>query len=309
MRFSKGSRQGTMATLVVLVFGLSACDEAVTDLADRAGGQEVAVGDVDGLLAGVTEGLSLTSGQTAAVNKLAASFGARMREPGALWRLAGELHATLTAEQIEQIVDRQAERLEQMAARAGDRPAFGRGQGRFGHGPRGGPAQLLPDATDEQRQAIREVLESFRPQFEALHERLRGGEITPQEFRAQAQELREAVHAEIDPLLTAEQRAALDEHRARREAFRQQANAVRIEVLGLTDAQIAELEALKEQRMGAPLGDASIAERVAAHREAVAAILSDTQMEIGSLYHALRAGASRGDGRGPRGPFGGFRGV
>jgi Spy/CpxP family protein refolding chaperone len=163
--------------------------------------------------------------------------------------------------------------------------------------------------TDEQRQAIREVLESFQPQFEALHERLRSGEITPEEFRAQAQELRETVHAEIDPLLTDEQRAALDKHRAQREAFMEQAKAVRIEVLGLTDAQIAELEALKEQRMSAPLGDASIAERIAAHREAVAAILSDTQMEIGSLYHALRAGAFRGDGRGPRGPFGGFRGV
>jgi hypothetical protein len=59
----------------------------------------------------------------------------------------------------------------------------------------------------------------------------------------------------------------------------------------------------------APLGDASIAERIAAHREAVAGILSDTQMEIGSLYHALRAGAFRGDGRGSRGPLGGFRGV
>jgi PleD family two-component response regulator len=153
------------------------------------------------------------------------------------------------------------------------------------------------------------VLESFRPRFEALHERLRSGEITPQEFRAQAQELREAVHAEIDPLLTDEQRAALDEHRAQREAFMAQAKAVRIEVLGLTEAQIAELEALVEQRMSAPLGDASIAERIAAHREAVGAILSDTQMEIGSLYHALRAGAFQRDGRGPRGPFGGFRGV
>jgi Spy/CpxP family protein refolding chaperone len=289
MKFWKRNCHGTMATLVVVMFGLSACDEAVT--------------------AGVTEGLSLTSGQTAAVNELAASFGARIGEPGALWRLAAELHGTLTSEQIAQIVDRQAERLEQMAARTGDRPAFGRGQGRFGHGPRGGPARLLPDATDEQRQAIREVLESFQPQFEALHEQLRSGEITPQEFRTQARELRQAVHAEIEPLLSDEQRAALDEHRAQREAFMEEAKAVRIEVLGLTDAQIAELEALKEQRMSAPLGDASITERIAAHREAVATILSDTQMEIASLYHALRAGAFRGNGHGPRGPFGGFRGA
>jgi hypothetical protein len=80
-----------MATLVVLIFGLWACDEAVTDLADDTVGQEGAVADVDGLLAGVTEGLSLTSGQTAAVNELAASFGARIGEPGALWRLAPRL--------------------------------------------------------------------------------------------------------------------------------------------------------------------------------------------------------------------------
>lgn len=117
------------------------------------------------------------------------------------------------------------------------------------------------------------------------------------------------MRAEIDPLLTAEQRAALDEHRAQREAFMEEARAVRNEVLGLTDAQIAELEALVEQRMDAPLGDASIAARVAADREAVAAILSDTQMEIGTLYHAMRVAAFRENGRGPRGPFGGFRGV
>ncbi|MCK5439793.1 MAG: hypothetical protein KAI97_07600, partial [Gemmatimonadetes bacterium] len=85
---------------------------------------------------------------------------------------------------------------------------------------------------------------------------------------------------------------------------------VRIEVLGLTDAQVTELEALKEQWMSTPRGDASIAERIAAHREAAAAILSDTQMEIGSLHHALRARAHReGAGRGPGGPFGGFHGV
>lgn len=309
MRFWKRSRHGAVAALVVLVFGLAACDESITDLADDIGGQVVAIGDVDALLTGFTEGLSLTSGQIAAVNELAARFGERRGEPGALWRLAGELHGTLTAEQIARIVDRQTEQLEQMAARGGDRLAFGRGAGRFGHGPRGGPGHLLSDATDEQRQAIREVLESFRPQFEALHERLRSGEITLQEFRAQVQELREAVHAELDPLLTAEQRAALDEHRAQREAFMEEAKAVRNEVLGLTDAQIAELEALVEQRMSAPLGDASIAARIAAHREAVAAILSDTQMEIGSLYYALRAAAVRENGRGPRGPFGGFRGV
>ncbi|MEJ2151866.1 MAG: hypothetical protein P8Y29_02675 [Gemmatimonadota bacterium] len=266
-------------------------------------------GDADGLLAGVTEGLSLTSGQIAVVNELAASFGERMEEPGALWRLAGELHGTLTAEQIVQIVDRQTERLEQIAARAGDRPAFGLGEGRFGHGPRGGPARLLQDATDEQRQAIREVLESSRPEFEVLRERLRNGEITPQEFRAQAQGLRQAVHAKIEPLLTAEQRAALDERHAQRETFMEEARASRIEVLGLTESQIAELEALKEQRMSAPLGDVSIAERIAALREAMAAILSDTQMEITSLYHALRAGVVRADRRGPRGPFGGFRGM
>jgi len=303
-------RTGGWATtaLVALTFGFSACDEAVTDLADDTVEQEVAITDVRGVLTEVTEGLSLTSTQTAAVNDLAASFSERMGEPGALWRVAGELHSTLTTEQIAQIVDRQAERLEQMAARAGDGPpAFGRRHGGpgggFGRGLRSGAGKFLPDATDEQRQAIRDVLESHRPEFEALHEQLRSGEITPQEFRAQAQELREAAHAEIEPLLT-------DEHRAGREAFMEEAKAVRIEVLGLTAAQITELEALKEQWMSTPRSDASIAERIAAHREAAAAVLSDTQMEIGSLYHALRARAHRDRaGRGPRAPFGGFHGV
>jgi Spy/CpxP family protein refolding chaperone len=211
MRIWKRTGHWGTTALLALTFGFSACDEAVTDLTDDTLGQEAAVGDVTGLLAGVTEGLSLTSSQTVAVNELAASFGERMGEPGALWRLAGELHGTLTAEQIAHIVDRQAERLEQMAGRAGDGPpGFGRRHGGpgggFGRGLRSGAGKFLPDATDEQRQAIREVLESLRPQFEALHEQLRSGQITSEEFRAQAQELREAAHAKIDPLLTDEQR-------------------------------------------------------------------------------------------------------
>jgi hypothetical protein len=55
MKFWKRNCHGTMATLVVVMFGLSACDEAVTDLAEDTVGQEGAVADVDGLLAGVTE--------------------------------------------------------------------------------------------------------------------------------------------------------------------------------------------------------------------------------------------------------------
>ena len=79
-------------------------------------------------------------------------------------------------------------------------PGGGRGRGAGGFGP-GGPGAGLPlrelNLTDAQREQVRQVMEQYRPQFEALNER---------------------VQSDIRAILTPEQQQQADKLRADREA-------------------------------------------------------------------------------------------
>ena len=79
-------------------------------------------------------------------------------------------------------------------------PGGGRGRGAGGFGP-GGPGFGLPlrelNLTDAQRDQVRQVMEQYRPQFQALNDRLEG---------------------DIRALLTPEQQQQADTLRADREA-------------------------------------------------------------------------------------------
>jgi Spy/CpxP family protein refolding chaperone len=69
--------------------------------------------------------------------------------------------------------------------------------------PRAGMALRSLDLSDEQRQKIRDIIESYQPQREAL--------------RQQAQALRNQMQGDIQAVLTPEQQAKLEEIRKRRQ--------------------------------------------------------------------------------------------
>lgn len=161
------------------------------------------------------------------------------------------------------------------------------------------------ELTEEQRTQIRAVLESHQAELDAFREEFRGSDLSREEMRSRAESVHEAIRAEIEPLLTQEQRDQLQERESRfeerrvtagehREAARERREAehtAMIDALGLTDEQIEVLDALREGRSGgsARAGDESRSEVREAHRAVMAEVLTEEQQEIVTLHRALAA--------------------
>ncbi|MFA6960530.1 MAG: Spy/CpxP family protein refolding chaperone [Opitutaceae bacterium] len=87
-------------------------------------------------------------------------------------------------------------------------------------GPKGGGTERLAKMkealglTDAQVEQIKKILDDERAQMKALREK----EGEPKEKRAEMMKIREATKAKVDAVLTAEQKAKLEEMRKEREA-------------------------------------------------------------------------------------------
>ena len=312
----RGNRTREALVLASLaVFGLAACggDEAVTEPVGGSVVSEELLADAElgSAINELTESLGLSDEQQAAIQELAARSADRASEPGAAWFAAAELQTILSSDQIAALDSRLAtargrvrmERGERSATRdgAGERSRAGaRSSGRMSGG---GSGYAWLDLTEEQQAQIQAVLESHRAELQQLREELRDSDLSRDEMRNRAEAARETIRAEIEPLLTQDQRDRLQEREAgleeRREAATEKRAAARqrgeaehaamVDALGLTDAQIEQMELLRQDR--------------GAHREALGEILTDEQQEVVVLHRALaanrfRAAGSEGHGHG-----------
>jgi len=330
-QFSYLKRFASRMTVAVLMLTvLAACDSSS------------AVGGIDGTESSLEETVSfialdlgLSAQETAALSTSLAKFAGdddADREPGFLWHVAAELQATLT--------DEQKERLFARLDRAGDQRRQGgqrgmqqrRGQGGPGmggqNGPRGNVLEQL-GLSDEQKEAIAAIRESFKPQIEAILAQRET--LTRAEMKEQLDALHEQIKAEVEAVLTDEQKTQLEElkaeaeaRRAEREAQmqanREAAREVMIEVLGLTDDQVNALEELRasaeaerdairelvESGTDRETVQAQVEAQREAHEAALASIYDDTQYEIVRIHKAIsmRFKAKQGQ-RGQDGPGGG----
>ena len=208
-------------------------------------------GAMDGRIRKLVESVGLTDTQAEAIEALATRYAGEDREPGTAWYAAAELQTILDSEQIATIASRRAEASSRNRAR-GDRGWSAQGDGQRARGIAGserrGPEGVTRgarwlgqlDLTEEQRARARAVFESRSEEFEALREQVLGGELTREQARERASVLREEVQAEIEMILTPEQRSRLAERRAEAEQKREQvrlrveaAHQVMIEVLEL----------------------------------------------------------------------------
>jgi len=349
------SRLGALAVMLTV---LTACDSS-----SAVGGIDAAGTSLDETVSLIAMDLGFSADETAALSASFAKFGDgddadAMREPGFLWRVAAELQATLTDDQKARLFER-LERAGDMRRQGGAdggamqqrRPGQGGPGGQQApgmggpDGQRGGGVTRL-DLSDDQKEAIAAIREAYKPEIEAiLTER---ENLTRAEIKEQLDALHETIRAEIEGVLTAEQLAQLEEWKAEAElrraerdaaleAAREQAKLVMIEVLGLTDDQVA---ALEELRLAAEAEREAIRELIEsgadreeiqaqaeaqreAHQEALASILDDTQFEVTLIHQAIAqrskmkrgqggpgaggpgAGGQRGPGMGGPGGFGG----
>jgi len=244
----------------------------------------------DDFEAQITEVAEATFGTSETTASIAAAAEGAERSPEGMWRLAASLDETLTTDQVQTFAQALQEQAPAPRMRGGRGMRSGGGPGmRSGRGgPRGermhrgmmrrgramgpGSRPLMDelDLTDDQREQLQ--------QLRADH-------------RAERQKLRAEMRADAQQILTEEQRQTLDslrtERRGQRMAGRAQRQAARNDALGLSDDQIAAFaEAWAEHhsprgRRGAP------GARHAEMRSAVADVLTDDQLAVMDLHHAL----------------------
>ncbi|MEL6446116.1 MAG: hypothetical protein AAF089_06855 [Bacteroidota bacterium] len=304
-RVTSGSDLLAMPALFVLLLALglllTGCDSA-DEASDALTTDTVTLASA---VTGVASDAGAASDDLVAASR---SFEERHLEPGMLWTVAAEVHSRLTPEQLARLEakldERRAERQDRRAER-GDRPRGPRGS-------RGGPRdgaldRVLTDdlaLTDAQQAAIDAIREAYRAEFAALRE----GDLANDDRRDQARALAGAMKSEIDAVLTQAQIAALEAHRADREAQREERRAAEqaamADALDLTEAQQTDLEALRAE-MEAQRGTVDRKTAREAFQAGLAEILDDTQEEIAMVHAALRLHLAGGPGRrGPRGPGG-----
>ncbi len=311
---------------LAVVFLLAGCDsltgshqQAVPEPSqqDAAGAELAAMGNY------LTRELSLSAVQGDSVGAYLRRQQHRRHDPGFVWGLAADLQARLTAEQKQRLFDL-AGRLDERGGHGLHRLLMG-GFGLGNHGWRldapGGPSRsglLAGLLTEEQQRAVATIRARYEAAFQTAFTARRDGSLDDAALRARLQELHRAMRAEIEALLTDEQRATLEAlreaHRAEMEAWFE-ANreavaaalaaerAAMFAALDLTDAQQtaviavldehqAQIEALRDQlRAGtltpADAADAFIALRASA-RSALEALLDARQIEIVRIHDALR---------------------
>ncbi|NNF03975.1 MAG: hypothetical protein HKN17_05875 [Rhodothermales bacterium] len=261
-------------------------------------------------------------------------------DPGFLWELAAQIHASLNEEQLDQLLQRiEASRINQQVGGVGDgvrRGVRGRLAAR-----RAGMRRALShlELTDEQKEEVRAIHEASRDEIRALLDQR--GSIDADTFREQMTALREEIRTSVEAILTDEQLEQLEalreeaevrraERSAEREARREESRAAMVDVLGLTDAQVSALEELFSDRdarrdairelveSGADREEirANLETERAAHVEAVMEIVDERQFEIMQIhgflakrFAARRAAGVKGGlpgrpGGGPGGPGG-----
>lgn len=331
-QFSYLKRFASRMTVAVLMLTvLAACDSS-----SAVGGIDGAESSLEETVSFIALDLGLSAQETAALSTSLAKFAGdddADREPGFLWHVAAELQATLTDEQKERLfarLDRAGDQRRQGGQRGMQQQRRG-GQGMGGqNGPRGNVLEQI-GLSDEQKDAIAAIRETYKPQIEAILEQR--DTLTREEIKEQLDALREQIKTEIESVLTDEQKAQLEElkaeaearraeREAKMEANREAARLDMIEVLGLTDDQVNALEELRasaeaerdaireliESGADRETVQAQVEAQREAHEAALVSIYDDTQYEIVRIHKAIsmRFKAKQGQrGQGGRPGMGG----
>lgn len=291
-------RAGFIAALIGFLLAPLACSDAPTAV-EQTGAQDEESGEpsLAQLSADLASAVPLSTAEAGEVNQVLQAHGGRFEQPGFLWYAAEGLQKTLTERQklrLFRLLDRDpAPMLARMMRQRMVHPL----------GPLGLIADLL---TEEQKASMRQLHQSYRTQVREVLAAVRAGEMTREEGLQEVQSLRESLRAEVEALLTEEQKLALEERRAERfetrEEHREAARQAMIDALDLSEEQVEALEALWEAHwdelveLREAFGEGELewetfTEAVRSLRtdlwEQLAEILSEDQLEIFKIHRVL----------------------
>ena len=197
--------------------------------------------------------LGLSKSSTDALNGSLNRHGkkGKHREPGFLWKVAGEVSNQLSDEEKAVLF----EKIDQKEI-----PLFGSGKGNKGKSGKKGRkngSEIFRMLTDEQKALHRSITESYKEQFKSLKSQVEDGSLSKDDAKVQMDALKDAMRAELDALLTDEQRAQIEQNKAEREAMRKaykdSSKTVMIDVLSLSDEQVVALDELMKEANAAAM--------------------------------------------------------
>ncbi|GIT74359.1 MAG: hypothetical protein Ct9H300mP29_3530 [Candidatus Neomarinimicrobiota bacterium] len=243
--------------------------------------------------------LGLSESSASAVNDVLNRHGrkGKHREPGFLWKVAGELAVELSDEEKARLFEKMDEK---------EIPLFGSSKGKKGKKGKSYFSQIKKVLTDDQKVTFKVIKVAYKERFKAIHEQVKDGTLSKEDAKAQKDALREALKAEIDVLLTDEQKAQLEQNKAdrkeKRKAYRDSTKAVKVAVLGMTTDQLTAFDAahqeardaakaLFEKSKNGDIDKDTLREGLknifAAKNEKMLGIFDDSQIEIIKIHKAL----------------------
>ena len=193
--------------------------------------------------------------------------------------------------------------------------------GKKGKNDFGGIVRVL---TDDQKVTFKAIMVAYKEKFKAIHSQIKDGSLTKEDAGVEMKALREAMKAEIDFLLTDEQKTQLEQNKADREverqAYKDSSKAVMVDVIGMTAEQVTAFDeankearnaamALFEQAKNGDIDKDTLREGLknifATKNEIMEALFNDDQLEIIKIHKALELRMKKH--RGQKGKKGGGR--
>ena len=219
----------------------------------RSESSELDNAELQQLSSEISYDLGLTKSSTDALNGSLNRHGKRgkHREPGFLWKVAGEMSDQLNDEEKAILF----EKIDQKEI-----PLFGNGKGNRGKSGKKGRkngSEIFRMLTDEQKALHRTITDSYKEQFKSLKSQVEDGSLSKDDAKVQMNTLKDAMRAELDAILTDEQRAQIEQNKAereaRREAYKDSSKMMMIDVLSLSDEQVVALDELMQEANAAAM--------------------------------------------------------
>ncbi len=304
--------------LTIAIFATIGCDKLMKD-------ETILVDDPE--LQAFSEGLNTDVGLSKkSINALNDALnrhgkdGKHRRDPAFLWKVSAEMQGKLSNEEKERLFGWMDDNNVPYLYGGGMDAKARRGPG----GDRGGMnLQAVFSILDEaQRESLKSIMDSYKSQMEEVMKKAKDGTIDREAAKAELEALEATMRAEIEALLTDEQRQKLEDMQAgmkqKMEEMRQAAHDAMVSALEMTPDQESGLETInnesaqaqkalmdkaKAEEMGKEDLHEAIKQLIIDRNSKIEALLSDKQIEIIKIYTALGMQYSKhcGDKRGDKG--------
>jgi hypothetical protein len=304
--------------LTIAIFATIGCDKLMKD-------ETILVDDPE--LQAFSEGLNTDVGLSKkSINALNDALnrhgkdGKHRRDPAFLWKVSAEMQGKLSNEEKERLFGWMDDNNVPYLYGGGMDAKARRGPG----GDRGGmDLRAVFAVLDEaQRESLKSIMDSYKSQMEEVMKKAKDGTIDREAAKAELEALEATMRAEIEALLTDEQRQKLEDMQAgmkqKMEEMRQAAHDAMVSALEMTPDQESGLETInnesaqaqkalmdkaKAEEMGKEDLHEAIKKLIIDRNSKIEALLSDKQIEIIKIYTALGMQYSKhcGDKRGDKG--------